>query len=131
MAGCTCLCPGGIATFAVEGGLVRYVLGTLTVMVTAWAVARSLRVGLWASADRVLVRNFWITREFAWGEVKDVFLALLTMGATPIPAWLFRLQSGRVVRVRATPQRAERPEVARGPPKPPPPPHAVFTPPAP
>jgi hypothetical protein len=111
IAACTCLCPGGIATYAVGGGLLRYVVGTLTVLVSAWAVVRSFRVGLWANADRVLVRNFWITREFVWGEVKDVFLALLTMGITPVPAWLFRLQSGRVVRVRATPQRGDRREV--------------------
>ncbi len=105
IAACTCVCAGGIATFAVSGAW-RYSFGVLTGVVTLWAIRRSFRVGLWANEQRVLVRNFWITREFAWSDVKGVFKGLLTMGVVPQTAWLFRLHSGRLVRVRATSIRA-------------------------
>lgn len=111
IAACTCACPGGIATFAVPG-VWRYGVGTVTGLVTLWAVARSFRVGLWVSEESVRIRNFWITREFPWNQVKDVFLATLMMGIVPQSAWLFRLKNDRIVRVRATPIGAGDREVA-------------------
>jgi hypothetical protein len=105
----TCACAGGIATFDVSG-IARYVLGAATALTAIWAVHRSFRVGLWVNQERVRVRNYWITREFGWGDVDSVFIGALVMGFVPQPAWCFSLKSGGLVRVRATPSSASRRE---------------------
>jgi hypothetical protein len=102
IAAVTCATPGGITAAAI-GAPWGYLVVAATVLVGAWSVKRAWRLGLWASESRVVVKNYWRTREFAWSEVTDIGLGAETMGVLPQPAWAFRLANGSVLRAQATP----------------------------
>lgn len=113
----TSVTPGAIAAAAVPGTW-RLFLILGTAVTACWAFLRGFRLILQASADRVLIRNYWRSFEFRWGEVTDVGVGAERMGVLPQPAFAFRLTDGRTIRAQATPfkvrdQMAQMEELAR------------------
>jgi len=96
-----CVTPGGIAAAALAG-TPRFVVATLTVIGTVIAIRRAFRLEIRANRERVVVRNYFRTREFAWTDVTDIGVSTLTMGLVPLPAIAFAA-SGRGLRAQATP----------------------------
>jgi hypothetical protein len=110
IAAMTCATPGGIAAFAVSGTW-RFVILAATAAAGAWAVRRAFRLALIASADRVVVRNYWRVYEFAWLDVTKIGLGEETMGVLPQPAIAFGPCDGTTIRAQATPFRPDQQRV--------------------
>jgi hypothetical protein len=96
-----CVTPGGIAAAALAGAS-RFLVATVTVIGTAAAVRRAFRLEIRANRERVVVRNYFRTRKFAWTDVTDIGVSTLTMGLVPLPAIAFAGNAGGL-RAQATP----------------------------
>jgi hypothetical protein len=103
-----------LAVFVVVGGVVlltnsehtfRAVIGIASAVVLPLALIRARRIGVWADADRVVVRNFWKTHEFDWIDVSRIGIRGFTMNATGTPGryWIFRMHDGHGVISQALP----------------------------
>ena len=58
---------------------------------------RAPRIGVWADAEQVVVRNLWKTYGFKWADVSRVEVRGLRQNNRGAKYWVFRMRDGKGV----------------------------------
>ena len=94
------------ALFAVAAGASTGALRIVAAVVGVGAICaagmRAFRIGLWASPERICIRNYWRSYDVAWSDVIDVSSEPDFRSARG--GWRFKLRDGHKILLLARPR---------------------------
>jgi len=92
--------------FVALGSPLRYLAASLPLSPLRGAARRAFRISLFATTDRVTVKNYWKTYFLPWTEIEEIGIGLKHQaGFATQPALAFRQRAGGAVFASATPLR--------------------------